>query len=128
MLLVKAIGAYTAAAQLMEQEVSFDTAYALVLLKNRLQPHMEFFAKSELDLAEQYGEAIDGRVVYDENGRFRFKSKEAGAEYNRRKVELGAIELQETWEVMHVPKPDRIKPIHLEALQDFLVFDKGESE
>lgn len=114
-----------AVSQMMDQEQDFNTAYTLLTLKRKLQPHAEFFTQNELKLAGEYGEKDEhGNVIYDEKGRFKFKSPEAGMEYNRKKIELGSVEIEEEWTPKHLKRPDRIKPAQLEALQDFIVFEE----
>jgi len=127
MLLIEAVAAYTAAMQMMEREMDYATAHALLLLKKRLQPHAEFYAERELELARSYGAKDDeGRVQTDELGRFTFRDEEAGREHNRRKLELGSVELQENWEKLRAPRPERISPAVLEALSAFIVFTEEE--
>lgn len=124
MLILKAVTAYMAAMQLMEQELDYKTAHALVLLKSRLQPHVEFFSAQEMKLVQEYGKKDEnGGVVYTEPGRFALSSPEAGAEYSEKRLELAQVEIQEEWEKLRVPQPERIKPAVLEALQDFLEFE-----
>ncbi len=128
MLLIEAVTAYTAALAMMETETDYATAHALVLLKKRLQPHAEFFAERELELAREYGAAgPDGKLAADELGRFPFRDEEAGREYQRRKLELGSVELQEAWEKLRAPRPERIRPAVLEALSPFITFGEEES-
>lgn len=125
MLLIKAVTAFMAVSQMMDQEQDFNTAYTLLTLKRKLQPHAEFFTQNELKLASEYGEQDEkGNVIYDEIGRFKFKSPEAGMEYNRKKIELGSVEVEEDWTKKSIKRPERIKPAQLEALQDFIVFEE----
>lgn len=125
MLLIKAVTAYMAVLHMMDQEQDYDTAYTLVMLKRKLQPHAEFFTQNELKLAEEYGEKDkDGNVLYDTKGHFKFMSPEAGVQYNKKKFELGSVEIDEEWTPKHLKRPERIKPAQLEALQDFIVFEE----
>lgn len=122
MLLLKCITAYIAAMQLMERELDYKTAHALVLLKSRLQPHAEFYTREEMKLAQEYGKkGEDGSVAYDEGGHFALESGTA-AEYNKKKLELAQVDVQEEWEKLKCPCPEKIKPAVLEALQDFIDF------
>ncbi|MBR5089699.1 MAG: hypothetical protein IK093_09730 [Ruminiclostridium sp.] len=121
MLILKAVAAYTAALQLMEQELDYDTAHALVMLKTRLQPHAEWFAMEEMKLAQQYGQKDENGAVNTDGGHFALVP-ETAAEYNRKRLELAKVEVQEEWTPLKVPKPERIKPAVLEALQDFIIF------
>lgn len=124
MLILKAVAAYMAAMQLMEQELDYKTAHALVLLKSRLQPHVDYYSHEEMKLAQAYGRKDeDGRLDMNDAGRFTLESPEAAEEFNRKKLELAQVEIQEEWEKLRVPQPERIKPAVLEALQDFLEFE-----
>lgn len=128
MIILKAMNAYLAATQMMEREQDYETAHALVLLKARLQPHMDFYVEQETALVRKYGRKNKkGEVVYDARGHFRFASPEAGEAYRKKKLELDRTEVQEDWEQLRVPKPERIVPAQLEALQDFLVFEEVEA-
>ncbi len=123
MLILKAVTAYTAAMQLMEQEVDYKTAHALVLLKSRLQPHVNYYAQEEMKLAQAYGKKDEnGRIDMNDSGRFTLESPEAAEEYNRKKMELAQVDIQEEWEKIKCPCPEKIKPAVLEALQDFIEF------
>lgn len=122
MLILKAVTAYMAAMQLMEQELDYKTAHALVLLKSRLQPHVDYYTHEEVRLAQEYGKKNEtGNVVYDDNGRFTLEP-ETAAEYNKKKLELAQVDIQEEWEKIKCPCPEKIKPVILEALQDFIEF------
>lgn len=123
MLILKCVAAYMAALQLMERELDYKTAHALVLLKSRLQQHAEFYTREEMKLAQEYGKKDkDGRIDMKENGSFTLESPEAAAEFNRKKIELAQVDVQEEWEKLKCPCPEKIKPAVLEALQDFIDF------
>ena len=123
MLILKAVTAYLAAMQLMEQEMDYKTAHALVLLKSRLQPHVEYYSQEERKLAQTYGKKDEnGCIDMSDNGRFTLESPEAAEEFNRKKTELAQVEIQEEWEKLKCPCPEKIKPVILEALQDFIEF------
>ena len=123
MLILKAVVAYTALKQLMEQELDYKTAHALVLLKGRLQPHVEFYDQEQVKLILQYGKKNDdGGVDLKENGAFVIENFEDAEEYRKKKKELDTVDIQEEWEKIKCPCPERIKPAVLEALQDFIEF------
>ena len=109
--------------QLMEQELDYKTAHALVLLKSRLQPHVNYYAQEEMKLVQQYGKKDDkGQIDMTDAGRLTLESPEAAEEFNRKKMELAQVDVQEEWEKIKCPCPEKIKPAVLEALQDFIEF------
>ena len=123
MLILKAVTAYTAAMQLMEQELDYKTAHALVLLKKRLQPHVDYYLCEEMKLARACGRKDEnGNVVFTDSTHFDFESPQAGEEYMTKRTELAQVDIQEEWEKIKCPCPEKIKPAVLEALQDFIEF------
>lgn len=123
MLILKAVVAYTALNQLMEQEMDYKTAHALVLLKSRLQPHVEFYDKEEANLVLRYGKKNDnGGVDLKENGAFLIETVKEAEEFRKKQQELDTVDIQEEWEKIKCPCPEKIKPAVLEALQDFIEF------
>lgn len=122
MLILKCVAAYMAAIQLMERELDYDTAHALVLLKARLQPHAEFYTREEMKLVQEYGKKDEnGKVIYEDAEHFALEPGTAD-EYNKKRLELAQVDVQEEWKPIKVPRPDKIKPAVLEALQDFIDF------
>ena len=122
MILLKAVTAYIAVQQLMEREMDYESAHALVVLKGRLKEHAEFFMAEEQKLAQEYGaKNEDGRVTIDEHGRFRMRDEAAGAEYNRKRRELAAVNVEDI-EPVTVHRIDRISPAQIEALEGVVVF------
>lgn len=123
MYLIQCVNAYMAIRALGECECEYQTAHALVVLKHRLQPHVEFFAKSEMKLVEEYARREeDGKITITENGGFVFSDPALANEYARRRTELGMVLVEEELPVLHVPAPKMIRPVHLEALNGFLDF------
>ena len=91
MILLQAVTAYIAIQQLMEREMDYESAHALLVTKNRLKEHAEFYLREEQKLAQTYGERDkEGRVVFDERGRFRMADEAAAQEYARKRAELAA--------------------------------------
>lgn len=123
MLLIKCVNAYAAIASMSEQQLDYQTAHALVALKSKLQPHVDFFTAEEMKLVEEYAKRdADGKIQMNPNGTFSFEHPERGAEYAQRRAKLGGVDVQDRFEVQKVPRPATIKPICLEALQDFIDF------
>lgn len=126
--LIRCVNAYTAAAALSQQEWDYKTAYALVMIKKKLQPQVDFYTAQEMQLVERYGERDEkGKVVLSEKGSFRFKDPEQAAEFAAKRAELGMVETEETFAPLRVPAPERIRPVYLEALEGFLEFEEGDA-
>lgn len=126
MYLKQCADAYVAVLKMMEQEWDYDTAHALMMLKRRLQPEVEFFTREELKLAKEYAELDEqGEIRFTGRGTFRFREKEKAQEYAARRTELGMVGVQEPFELLHLPKPGRITPVQLEALEPFIAFEEA---
>lgn len=127
MYLKQCVDAYGAVLDMMEKEWDYKTAHALVMLKRKLQPQVDFFAKEEMKLAKEYAKLDEkGNVILTERGTFPFREKEKAQEYAERRTELGMVEVQEAYTPLRVPVPGRITPAQLEALEGFLEFDEPE--
>lgn len=127
MFLIECVNAYAATVYLAEKEWDYKTAYALAELKRALQPHVDFFIKEEQKLIQEYGrKGEDGTVELTEKGTFRFAAAEDAQKYNAKRNELGLVPVKTEWEVRKLPRPERIKPIHLEALRGFIDFGGGD--
>ena len=123
MYLIQCVNAYAAAIAMMQREWDYETAHALVLLKGRLQPHVDFFTGEEMKLVEEFAvKDSHGKTAWNENGTFTFKEPERAAEYAQRRTQLGAVEVNEGWRILKVPLPASIKPVQLEALEGFIQF------
>lgn len=127
MYLMQCVTAYGAVLELEKREWDYKTAHALVTLKRRLQPQVDFFTKEELKLAREYAKLDEkGNVILTERGTFPFREPGMAQEYARRRTELGLVEVQEAYEPLRVPVPGSITPAHLEALDGFLTFQETE--
>lgn len=125
MLLIQCITAYTAVLALSEQEMNYETALALVVLKKRLAPHVEFFAGKERALIDEYGKRDDaGKLIRSGQDGFVLDETKDLREYAARRAELSATNVPEDFEPLHAPSPQQIKPAHLEALEGFICFDE----
>lgn len=124
MKLIQCANAYTALLALYTQETEYKTAYALVKLMRKLKPHYDFFAAEETKLVEEFAKKNDkGKVLYTERGTFVFADPERAEEYNKKKEELGGLDVEEEFSPRSVRAPAAIRPIQLEALDGFLVFE-----
>lgn len=123
MYLIQCVNAYAAAVAMMQREWDYETAHALVLLKGRLQPHVDFFTGEEMKLVEEFAvRDKNGKTAWNENGTFTFAQPERAQEYAEQRTKLGAVEVNEGWKTLRVPRPESIKPVHLEALEGFIQF------
>lgn len=119
MTLIQCLNAYIACTQLMEKECDYATAHSLLCLKRDLQPHADFYAQKEIELAKEYGEKDErGNLKVKDNGTFTFADPSKLNEYNRKKKELGEVEVEIT--ARRIKPPDSIKPAQLESLDGFV--------
>lgn len=127
MYLKQCVDAYAAVAAMMEKEWDYETAHALVMLKRKLQPQVDFFAKEEMKLAKEYAKLDKkGNIIFTERGTFPFREQDKAQEYAERRTRLGMVEAQEDFKPLRVPMPERITPAQLEALEGFLEFEELE--
>ena len=124
MVLLEGVAAYMAVESLMEQECPYKTAHALILIKKKLRPHVEFFAQEEKKLVELYGQRDEKGNICLEGRSFRFRSDVDPREYERKRAELCDVEIEEVFEKVHAPTPAVISPAHLEALEKFIIFEE----
>ena len=129
MYLIECVNAYTAILALAEQECDYKTAYALVTLKRRLQPQIDFFTQKEMELVRLFAAKTEsGDVALNDRGNFIFADPSKANEYAKRRTELGMVEVQGHLDPVRMPTPPSIKPIHLEALEGFVIFEDGDGK
>ena len=124
--LMQCVMAYQAVTGMMNTACDYKTAYALVMLKRRLDPHVQFFIRREQELVDEYA-ARDGKggVVWDTPTSFRFADTARAAEYAEKRAELGrTLPKKKGWESSHPVcsiyrdcPPWREKPPRLESMQ-----------
>ena len=121
--LIQCVNAWAAVQGLMEQEWDYASAHALTQLWRVLKPQADFFMEEELKLAERYGKkGKDGQVEFTSRGTFLFQDPNQAGEYNAKRMELGGVEVELDWDEKTLPRPDRIRPVQLEALEGFVRF------
>ena len=107
----------------METECDFQTAYDLLQIKKKLQEHAAFFCQKEQELIAKYGKKNDeGIVDIDPAGNFKADGAEAAAAYQRDKIELGKVEVAWDDEPKKIPRPEKIRPVTIEALEGVIEF------
>lgn len=127
MKLLKAVEAHKAVCETMGQETSFAFAHALCMAKERLTPHVQFFAEKELALIQKYAQPGDDGNVMDQNGAFKVKPEEA-ENFFKEKAELDAVEV-DVERVRVSTTPERITGRALELLLEVMDFqDEREGE
>lgn len=125
MVLLQCVNAYMAVQALMERETDYQTAYALVCLKKELSGPVEFYQREERRLMEEFAARDEeGKVIWNEGGRFRLRDPEAAQLYRGKRAELDMVEIKQKIIPVRVSRPDRIKPAVLEALDGFLIFEE----
>lgn len=123
MILLQCVTAYVAVQQMMEKEWDYQAAYGLLQLKQKLQSHVDFYAREEMELVRICGiKDGEGHVDIREDGKFDFVSAAAAANFAQRRRELGAVEVTPDWDVVRISRPEKIKPAQLEALAGFVEF------
>ena len=126
--LMECVKAYEAVQGMQNQEQDYKTAYALTMLKRKLQSQVDFFTQKELELVREYAVMDEkGNIVLTEQQGFTFREAEKAREYAERRGELARVEVEETFEPFAVPAPKTIKPRYLEALEGFISFTEEES-
>lgn len=128
--LIRCVNAYMAVNGLMEVEWDYPSAYILTQLRRALQPHADFFIQEENKLIRQYGQKDrEGQVCFTQRGTFLFEDPAQAEEYNAKRQELGAVEVELDWGERSLPCPERIRPTQIEALEGFIRFaGEGEQE
>lgn len=128
MKLVECVKAYGAVLELSEREWDYKTAYALVVLKRRLEEPVGFYNREELKLVAEYAAKDEkGNIRLDERGTFTFAQPKRAGEYLQKRQELGQVEVDWPHKPLRLPVPGSIKPAQLEALEGFLNFEEEET-
>ena len=121
--LKECIAAWQALRALAAQNKS---AHALVLLKERLRPHVAYFSSTEMDLVKKYAELdAEGNPVYEAPGRVRFRNAKDLAAFTRERTELDDVELGEEITRAKIAPPAAISPEQLEALAPYVDIEEG---
>jgi len=125
MILLQCVTAYVAVQKLMEQDMDFESAHAIMTLKRKLEHHAMFYAERERDLIMEYavlGE--NGDIKLNPNGTFNFRDPERKPEYDRLRRELGSVgvELEGAGGIRLKPRFD-VTPAQLEALDGLVEWE-----
>lgn len=116
------IKAYAAIGPLMEKEMTWQESHDVIDLKRKLQAEAEIFSMQEMKLVNEVADKKDGKIVIDENGRFKVTGPDKVEKYQAERKALTEVEVK--WDVpkikLHVEK---IRPAIYEALEKFIEFN-----
>ena len=87
MKLIDCVGAYHAITDMMDKELNYSTAHALLTLKRQLKPHVDFCAREEMKLVDKYARKGENGIVWGEVG-FIFDDPTKAPEYAEKRKEL----------------------------------------
>ncbi len=122
MYLIECTSAYLAATQMQQKEMDYQTAYALLKLKKSLQTQVDFYQGEEMKLVEKYAKKDEnGKVQWSEGDKFSFDDTEKAKEFYEQRKKLCMTQVDDV-EPVKAPKPDKISPAQLEALEKFIHF------
>ncbi len=122
MLLIKCVTAHLVMRELMEKEMDYKSAHAVMMLFHALKPHVDFYAAEERKLIERYAQRDDdGRVKFDGNN-WTMADISLTNEYLSEISSLGGIEIEGFAEPVKVSAMPDIRPRQLEALAGFIEF------
>ena len=123
MYLIQYVNAFMACEGLMEKEMDFKTAHAVMLLRHDLKKHADFFAAEEMKLVGEYAKKTEaGEIAWEEDGRFVFDRAEDAETFKKRRGELGMTEVED-FAPRKAGKIKEVRPAQLEALFGFLEFE-----
>lgn len=116
--LINAAKRYLILEDMAKQTLPYDLALAVHLIRKDLAPHMEFLAREEGALMEEYAKkGEDGRPVLTERGSFLFADPGRGEEFRRRRDALYRTPVLEDYVPRRSAPPREIRPAELEALE-----------
>lgn len=119
--LKQCIAAWQALRAIATQAMDYKSAHALVLLMERLRPHVAYFSSTEMELVKKYAELdAEGNPVYEAPGRVRFRRAEDLMAFTRERRALDDVELGEEISRATISPPAQISPEQLEALLPYV--------
>ena len=119
--LKQCIAAWQALRAIATQAMDYKSAHALVLLMERLRPHVAYFSSTEMALVKKYAELdAEGNPVYEAPGRVRFRRAEDLMAFTRERRALDDVELGEEISRATISPPAQISPEQLDALLPYV--------
>lgn len=116
MKLIDCVGAYHAITDMMDKELNYSTAHALLTLKRQLKPHVDFCAREEMKLVDKYARKGENGIVWGEVG-FIFDDPTKAPEYAEKRKELMDVEVKVEKVKLDL---ETVTPAQLEALEGFM--------
>ncbi len=127
MKLESVVHAYIALGLLMETEMDYADAHALLMLYRKFRPHIDFYVSEEAKLVQQYAKKNEqGKAIIAENGGFCLEDPQKFAEYTNQKCALGNVEVE--IEPVNIHAPKRISAKILDSLDGAVQFIKETAE
>lgn len=123
MLLIKCVTAHIVMRELMEKEMDYKSAHAIMMLFHALKPHVEFYAREEKKLIERYAVRDDNGQVKFEGNTWTLADPALAEDYTREVASLGGVEIEGFETPVRVTATPDIRPRQLEALAGFIEFD-----
>ena len=128
--LIRCVNACMAVNYLSQMEWDYKTAFTLARLRRALQPqslfsfsHRKSISGTVLLMVKVSLSPLSLIHISEPTRRsYIFKDPADAPEYNTRRFELANVETEIDWKPAAVPEPQKIKPIHLEALEGFIRF------
>lgn len=119
--LKQCIAAWQALRAIATQAMDYKSAHALVLLMERLRPHVAYFSSTEMELVKKYAELdAEGNPVFEGPGRVRFRRAEDLMAFTRERRALDDVELGEEISRATISPPAQISPEQLDALLPYV--------
>ena len=122
MLLIKCVTAYVVVRELMEKEFDYKSAHAILMLSQKLKPHVDFYGIKERELMEKFAVKDESGRVKLEGNIWQLKDASDADKYRAEINSLGAVEVNGFEEPIRISAVPTIKPAHLEALFGFIEF------
>lgn len=122
--LIECVNAHLALSALMDKELDYQTAYAVLGLRRALSEHVAFFKEAERALLEKYAaRGEDGEILWEGEGKFVFREPSKCEEFRKQHKELGMVEVSGI-QPFYGRRPKEIRPAVLLALEGFLIFEE----
>lgn len=135
MKLMQYAAAYAALLAISDIDFPYKTSFAIVRMKQKIEPKYHFFTSEEMKLAVKYGVLRPDGTLDVKNGSFEFRGndenerKKNAAEYTKKRNELCNVEDNEAFErpILRFPAGIKLKPLIIEALDGFCEFEADEN-
>lgn len=106
---------FRAIQEIENERTDFSTAHALVMGKQALAPHTEFYSGKERELVEKYALPLENGIKIGPDGRFKLSSENAPM-FAAEKAELDRVEVEIDLKPRKLKSVPALKPATLEIL------------